>query len=124
MSREHSTANAARMLADVNYPTEYEQRVFLDALDGDPYHHKIGMNLLAMLAAARDLIEREKRYREALTRARRSHLIVDGDCWFSCPAAKDNDGERANCNDDAGDKCDCGADRVNALIDAALGGWP
>lgn len=50
---------------------------------------------------------------EKLMAAKRNHLVVDGDCWFSCPAS----GEC--CQDDA-KGCNCGADTVNAEIDKAL----
>lgn len=59
----------------------------------------------------------------ALTAARPKHLVVEGDCWFSCPKAKSDysDGS-ACCNDEevAAGLCTCGADKVNALIDIAL----
>lgn len=42
------------------------------------------------------------------------HLIIEDDNWYSCPAS----GECAR--DDAGDRCDCGADFHNAQIDAAI----
>lgn len=47
---------------------------------------------------------------------RRSHLVVEGDCWFSCPKS---DGY---CGDDPRTKCYCGADEHNARIDALLAG--
>lgn len=38
------------------------------------------------------------------------HLVVEGDCWFTCAAAtEDRDGGEC-CNDNAGDDCDCGRD--------------
>lgn len=57
-----------------------------------------------------------KKLREALEKARIKHLVVDGDCWFSCPKS----GEC--CNDNAPDECNCGADRHNQAIDEALKG--
>lgn len=55
--------------------------------------------------------------------ALRPHLVVDGDCWFSCPKAKSewSDGS-ACCNDDevALGRCTCGADVANAKIEAAI----
>ena len=60
--------------------------------------------------AQRDLL---RRAREALTKLRRSHMTCE-DCWYSCPKS----GEC--CNDGAGDKCDCGADEDNAIIDGLL----
>jgi hypothetical protein len=42
------------------------------------------------------------------------HLIVDGDCWFSCPLS----GEC--CNDEEPERCNCGADERNAAIQSAL----
>ena len=53
--------------------------------------------------------------REALEKTRQPHLIVDGDCWFSCPKSDE-------CCDDSRDKnvCDCGADAHNERLDKAL----
>lgn len=45
---------------------------------------------------------------------RRAHYVLEEDCYYSCPASG------RCCRDDAGDKCTCGADEVNAKIDAAL----
>jgi hypothetical protein len=57
------------------------------------------------------------RLREALLAAKRTHLIVEGDCWYSCPAS----GQSCNNEADSGSrKCDCGADEHNAAIDRAL----
>jgi hypothetical protein len=36
------------------------------------------------------------------------------DCWYSCPKAEDG-----CCNPDKGTECTCGADKTNAVIDAA-----
>ena len=52
--------------------------------------------------------------REALEKVKREHLVVDEDCWFSCPASGQC------CRDDAGMKCNCGADETNTMIEAAL----
>ena len=53
--------------------------------------------------------------RVVLEQLRRPHLVVEGDCWFSCPKS----GEC--CNDSRADApCDCGADATNTLIAAAL----
>ena len=51
----------------------------------------------------------------ALRAARIPHLVVEGDCWYSCPKS-------GECCDDSRDKtkCDCGADKHNAAIDLAL----
>lgn len=59
---------------------------------------------------------------EALEGAKISHLVVDGDCWFSCPKAKSDWHEGSACCDESVDrtKCRCGADEHNAKIDAAL----
>lgn len=46
------------------------------------------------------------------------HLVVAGDCWFTCPAAtQEREGETC-CNDDRrGDPCDCGRDwKVDRLL--------
>jgi len=49
--------------------------------------------------------------REAVESLRRLHRVVEGDCWYSCPAS----GEC--CRDNGSTGCDCGADRHNAIID-------
>lgn len=51
---------------------------------------------------------------------RRNHLIVEGDCWYSCPKAIGWDGESACCNDQEGSECNCGADEHNARLDEAI----
>lgn len=38
------------------------------------------------------------------------HLVVDGDCWFTCYAAKEDRDGGENCNDNAPDHCSCGRD--------------
>jgi hypothetical protein len=61
--------------------------------------------------------------RAEMERLRMPHLIVDGDCWFSCPLAKyPDDGSNACCDDDALARgvCTCGAEAHNAKIEAAL----
>lgn len=50
----------------------------------------------------------------ALEASKRSHLVVEGDCWYSCP--KSGEG----CNDEAKDVCLCGADIHNARLEAAI----
>lgn len=55
---------------------------------------------------------------DALEKLRRSHLIVEDDAWYSCPLAVYEDGSSAYSGGDSG--CNCGADRANAIIDAAL----
>lgn len=55
------------------------------------------------------------RLREALKAARIQHLVVEADCWFSCPKS----GECCN-HALPEDRCTCGADAHNAAIDAAL----
>lgn len=51
---------------------------------------------------------------DAARAARRQHTYVE-DCWYSCPKAPDG-----CCDDSQGDECNCGADRINAALDAAL----
>lgn len=63
--------------------------------------------------------------REALRQAKRQHLIVEEDCWYSCPRALQDDGTSACCTesaeaDAATGRCTCGADKHNAAIDAVL----
>lgn len=53
--------------------------------------------------------------RAALLTAKVEHLVVDEDCWFSCPKSG------ACCNDTIPeDQCNCGADEHNARIDDVL----
>lgn len=52
--------------------------------------------------------------REALESVRQKHYVNDDDNWYSCPAS-------GLCSkDSARTDCDCGADHVNHIIDAAL----
>ena len=68
-------------------------------------------DLETQLAEARALIEQ---MREALEFAKRRHYVNDDDNWYSCPVS-------GSCTDDnAGTCCNCGADRVNAIIEAAF----
>ena len=53
----------------------------------------------------------------ALESLRRTQHRECEDCWYSCPKSE------GCCNDDEpSDKCDCGMDRQNAIIDTALKG--
>ena len=73
------------------------------------------------VAVAQDalaLAARVRAYEKALEKLRRSHLLVDEDCWYSCPSAQYEDGSSGYCGPDTG--CNCGADEYNAIIDAAL----
>lgn len=45
------------------------------------------------------------------------HHVVEGDCWFTCAAATEEQDGGDTCRDDAGDECECGRD---ALVDALL----
>lgn len=57
------------------------------------------------------LIEQLKK---ALESAKQQHYVNDDDNWYSCPAS-------GLCsNDSAGTDCNCGADYVNSIIEAAL----
>ena len=61
-------------------------------------------------------LERDKAMAvETLKKSRQPHLVVDGDCYFSCPAS-------GECCDDkkTGDICNCGAVIVNEFIDQAI----
>ncbi len=51
---------------------------------------------------------------ELLESLRRDHLIVDEDCWYSCPKSG------SCCNEEAGSECDCGADAENAVLDEVI----
>lgn len=63
---------------------------------------------------AAELMLENSKLRAALLAAKISHLVVDSDGWYSCPAS-------GECLDDTSDgKCNCGADEHNAKIDAAL----
>jgi hypothetical protein len=51
------------------------------------------------------------------------HLIVEGDCWFSCPMAKEEGGDYSACCDDsltANPECNCGRERIVERIALAL----
>ena len=52
---------------------------------------------------------------KALGQSKIPHLVVDGDCWFSCPKS-------GECCDDSRSKggCECGADAHNERIVKAL----
>ena len=74
-------------------------------------------NLAKALQAVLDIVES------------RPHQVNDEDCWYTCPQAKDEDGEWATCNDGtAGSPCDCGRDYLVKLVRKAiaesLGGEP
>ena len=52
--------------------------------------------------------------RRALESVKQRHYVNDDDSWYSCPAS-------GLCsNDSAGTDCNCGADRANSIIEAAL----
>jgi malate synthase len=65
----------------------------------------------------RELAERDKlieQMRDALKALKQRHYVNDDDNWYSCPAS-------GLCsNDSAGTDCNCGADYVNSIIEAAL----
>lgn len=47
-----------------------------------------------------------------------AHQVVE-DCWYSCPKARDADGDSECCNDAISDgACNCGADAHNAKVEA------
>jgi hypothetical protein len=78
---------------------------------------------LAWPCDAAALVEVVSRLRAALEAARPRHLVVDGDCWYSCPKAPSEWGDGSACCDGdavARGACTCGADRKNAAIDEAL----
>lgn len=58
--------------------------------------------------------------KQALIDAKVSHLINDDDCYYSCPMAKDEDGDSACCDSDKKHECDCGAEQHNRKIDEAI----
>ena len=45
---------------------------------------------------------------------RRTEHDTCEDCWYSCPKSDEY------CGDGDRNRCNCGADRINAIIDAAL----
>jgi hypothetical protein len=55
------------------------------------------------------------------------HLVVDGDCWYTCTAATEDGDGGENCDDERrGNPCDCGRDtRVErrVLLLAEAWGW-
>lgn len=52
--------------------------------------------------------------RALLAECRRKHNSCE-DSWYSCPKSPEGCS-----NDSVGPECDCGADRINAMIDHAL----
>lgn len=74
--------------------------------------------LAAVIAENTAKAEALERYKAALEGSRWSHRIVDDDPWYSCPRAVWADGTSAYAGSD--DECNCGADKANAIIDAAL----
>lgn len=94
-----------------------------DAVDG-PFGasaRHLGSSLAAIEAEA--VAAERRRLRPEVEALRQSHLVVDGDCWFSCPLAKSewHDGS-ASCNDEdiAAGRCTCGAEAQNERVDAVL----
>lgn len=89
----------------------------LDAVYALRPHHDVEdpsdseVDLATALLAAMD---ENERLRNALEGARRKHTDCE-DSWYSCPKSPDGCS-----NDGVGHECNCGADRVNAMIDAAL----
>jgi len=61
------------------------------------------------------LIEENARLRKAIKSLRREHVECD-DPWHSCPKS-----DEGCANEGEGDDCTCGADAVNAIIDAVVG---
>lgn len=53
--------------------------------------------------------------RDELEKLYLPHMVCD-DCWFSCP--KSGDGNY--CGDAPADRCNCGADEHNAILDRVL----
>lgn len=51
---------------------------------------------------------------EALEKNKRTHYYCD-DSWYSCPKH-----EEGCSNDDEGEECNCGADEVNAELEAVI----
>ena len=53
------------------------------------------------------------------------HLVVDGDCWFTCTAATEDRDGGACCDDDRrGGPCDCGRDaRVERRVRLLAESW-
>lgn len=80
-------------------------KVYLDATDRESDYTED----VAWLVRAVDEL------RDTLIASKIEHLIVEGDCWFSCPKSGES------CRDDqVKTECDCGADAHNARIDATL----
>ena len=66
----------------------------------------------------KSLIAQRDELLKALEGTRRSHFVLEDDCWYSCPKSG------RCCNDNAGDDCNCGADAHNARIDAVIAKLP
>lgn len=56
--------------------------------------------------------------KQALIDAKRVHLVVDEDYFYSCPLGVDDEGFKAYCGDET--KCNCGTEAHNAKIDEAI----
>jgi len=51
---------------------------------------------------------------DSLEKCKQGHYECE-DCWYSCPKS-----EEGCCDDRGGEECNCGADKLNVLIDAAV----
>ena len=73
-------------------------------------HERKNMDRIAELEAE------NKRFRHGLEALKKTvtHYTSE-DCWYSCPKS-----EEGCCDENGGDDCNCGADEIIAVIDAAL----
>jgi hypothetical protein len=92
-SQQHSSGRGHTITPHIGHVFEDESIAHI--LENDPHA------VLAQCEAQTALLE------DALAR---KHLVVEGDGWFTCPAAtEERDGDTCH-RDDAGGQCDCGRD--------------
>lgn len=115
--RTEAAAELSRLTAEVERLTASNERIqtLHEGLmkDAEKRYEQMYAEALAASKEVERLRANDARYQAALLAAKRSHYECD-DCWFSCPRS----GEC--CNEAEGSECNCGADRHNAALDAAI----
>ncbi len=101
-------AEQTRLANEAKAETERTREINVRMID-------IQASLRTELAAEKD---ENATLRVALQSLRMDHFVLEEDCWYSCPKSG------RCCDDSAGTECTCSADRINAIIDAALGEKP
>ena len=77
-------------------------------------HDEKCVKIDALTARVQELEGALKKIADKLPETKRSHYYCE-DCWYSCPKSEDG-----CCNEAEGDECNCGADKVNAIIDGLV----